>query len=117
MKHIHKINKILIIINLILGLTIYFGLLFLIPLGIVQIIMSVIIAFYYRKLTNVIRLLLIIYCSITALVLISLLYMYLKSNDNQGLFILSMCISVGLAFLHLKITYMIDKIVKPRIES
>jgi len=110
MKNIHQINKVLVIINVILGFTIYFGLLFLILLGIAQIFMSVIIAFNRKKLTKEINLLFNIYVSITTLIITSFFFMSFEFIPNQeGAIYLILFISVGMAFLHLKITHMINK--------
>ncbi|WP_290702111.1 hypothetical protein [Lacinutrix sp.] len=112
MKNIHNINKGLIITNIILGFTIYFGLLFLIPLGISQIIMAIRMVIDEKKLTKEITSLLTIYCISSTLVLIILFFMYTTLiPGSEGLFLLIMIISVLLAFLHLYITYLVKEMI------
>jgi len=114
MKNLYHINKVLIIINIALGLTIYLGLLFLIPLGIVQIIMSIIIAYNEKKLTKEIRSLFNTYSITSSLILIGILFMYCKFiPDNHLLIYIGLATSILMAFLHLKITYLIHKMLKP----
>ncbi len=108
MKHLYQINKVLIIINLILGLTIYLGLLFLIVLGIAQIIMSVIIAYNEKQLTKEVSTLYNIYALTTVSILVIFLLMYCAFIPSSSILIFSMiAISIIIAFLHLRITYLI----------
>ncbi len=111
MKELHKINKILIIINIILGFTIYAGLLFLILLGIVQILMSLIIAYNRKQLNNYTMILFSIYTVVTTSILIGILLTYYEFVPiTETLFVLGLSISITMAFLHLKITYLIQKL-------
>lgn len=107
MKYLFQINKVLIIVNIILGFTIYLGLLFLIPLGIIQIIMAFIIAFNKGKLNKKTMFLFKTYCIITGSVLIGLLSMYMDYITNQAFLFCLLGVSIVLAFMHLKITHMI----------
>ncbi|WGD33736.1 hypothetical protein [Olleya sp. YS] len=118
MKNLYNINKTLIIINIILGFTIYLGLLFLIPLGIVQIIMAMVMIANEKKITKEIYNLLSVYCITTTVILIGFFFMYtsfLPSND--GLFLIMMIVSVLLAFLNLYITSLVDVMIKTTNEN
>lgn len=110
MKYLYKINKWLIIINILLFIIPYFGLLFLIILGAVQVIMSVIIAFNFTQLAKNSKSQFILYSVITIIILIITKLTY---NDrlyyNDTFFIIIMLTSIILAFLHLNITYSLYK--------
>lgn len=115
MKNLYQINKTLVITNIVLGFTIYLGLLFLIPLGIAQIIMGIYMIYNEKKLTKKISKLLTFYILTSTSVLISLFFIYTSFFTNgDGLFILIMIISILLAFLHLYITYLINNNLKIR---
>lgn len=110
MKKLYQINKVLVIINIILGFTIYFGLLFLIPLGITQLIMSLIIAYNKKDLSNDISILFSVYIVITSIILLCILCNYLGYiHFDDSIFYLGMGTSILMAFLHLYITYLIQK--------
>lgn len=112
MKKIHQINKGLIITNVVLGFTIYLGLLFLIPLGIAQIIMTFILFKNKSKLTKEISTLLLNYVIFTTIVLIIFLLIYFSIiTSKEELVIALMVISVILAFFHLYITSLVNKII------
>lgn len=110
MKKLHHINKGLIITNIVLGFTIYLGLLFLIPLGVLQIIMTINMIINEKKLNKGISNLLTIYCINTTSVLIVLFFIYTSFiPSNEGLLLAVILISILLAFLHLYITSLINK--------
>jgi|GEM_PF-2634447 len=109
MKNLFKVNRVLIITNIVLGLTIYLGLLFLIPLGIAQVIMSVIIYNNLKQYNQQIKNQFIIYVSITSIILIGIVLSSLDVIDIKYFFIHGMTISIIMAFLHLNITYLIFK--------
>lgn len=113
MKNLHNINKTLVIINIVLGFTIYLGLLFLIPLGIAQIIMAIVMIANEKKLTKEIYNLLTVYCIITTVILIGFFFIYTSFlPNNEGLFLIMMIVSVLLAFLNLYITSLVDVMLK-----
>ena len=107
MKNLYQINKWLIIVNALLYITIYFGLIFQILLGTVQVIMAIIIAFNYSKLTVKTKRLFIIYSFATSIVLTLIFFTdYLNSTNYLIHWII---IPQMLAFFHLYITYLIYK--------
>ncbi len=111
MKNLYKINKFLIITNIVLGFTIYAGLLFLIPLGIIQIMMSLIIAFNRKQLNNDTMILFRIYTVVSTGILTGIILMYFEFIPiTNTLFVLGLSVSIIMAFLHLKITHLIQKL-------
>ncbi len=110
MKHLYQINKWLVIINAVLFIIPYFGLMFLIILGAAQVLMSTIIAFNYSKLNRKGKIKFIIYSIFTLIILISTqLSFNEKLYYNDTIFIVIMITSIILAFLHLNITYQLYK--------
>jgi len=111
MEKLYLINKVLVIINVILGFTIFLGLYFLIILGIAQILMSLIIAYNKKQLTEAITQMFNTYSIITAIILTGILLMYCKIIPSVDLLVyIGLIVSVIMAFLHLYITYLIHKL-------
>jgi len=82
MKTLYKINLILIIANVILGFTIYLGLLFMIITGITQIIMYTIYLTKWSNISKELKIPFIKYGTLTAITLIGLsLGIYYESSD------------------------------------
>lgn len=110
MKYLHQTNKWLIIINVILFIIPYFGLMFLVLLGASQVLMSIIIAANYSKLERNGKTKFIYYSILSIIILI---ITQLSFNDrlfyNDTIFVIVIIISVILAFLHLNITYQLYK--------
>jgi len=108
MKNLFLVNRLLVIINIILGFTIYFGLLFLILLGAVQIIMSIIIASSNKTYNTKIKTLFNTYALITTSILVGICLMSLEIIPiSAGIFYFGMGSSIIMAFLHLNITHLI----------
>lgn len=105
----YLINKWFIIINIILYITVYLGLIFQILLGAVQVVMAIIIAFNFSKLIKRIKRLFIIYSIATIVFLVVFFTGYLKSNNDLYELIAWVIIPQTLAFLHLYITFLIHK--------
>ncbi|WP_136465086.1 hypothetical protein [Flagellimonas onchidii] len=104
MTKLYKINLVFVILTLVLYLTVYLGLLFSIVLGGVQVIMSLIMLYNFKKLSETNKVLFIIYLIPTATILV------LIATDNYGdiNYIMKFAvIPMMLAFLHLYITYRI----------
>lgn len=115
MKNVFHLNRALVIINVVLGFTIYLGLLFLIPLGIIQIIMSFTIYNYRHGFTKQIKTLFKTYVIITSIILIGiLLILFDITSINQGVIYCGLLTSIIMAFLHLKITYLIYELEIPK---
>ncbi|WP_308993847.1 hypothetical protein QLS71_010100 [Mariniflexile litorale] len=110
MKHLYLTNKWLLIINAVLFIIPYFGLLFLIILGIIQLIMCVVVIGKFNMLNKSGKTQLIVYSIITSSILILTMLSY---NDdlyfNDTLFIFVIITSILLALLHLNITYLLYK--------
>ena len=109
MKNLYLINKWLIIINTVLYITVYLGLIFQILLGAIQVIMAIIIAFNITKLTKRAKRLFQIYSITTITFLLLFLTDYIKLNNDLYELITWIIIPQTLAFLHLYITYLIYK--------
>jgi hypothetical protein len=107
MKNLYRTNKWLIIINLLLYLTIYFGMIFQIFLGAVQVLMSIYIFTKYNSLDKRIKPLFIAYVVLTVIIL-SLITSGLIVNT--GFITVYLIIPMLLAFFHLYITYKIRSI-------
>lgn len=110
MKNLFKINKVLVIINIILFIIPYFGLLFLMVLGASQVIMSFVIGYNLKQLNKKTELLFTIYSLTAVFILLNFFFMNLGFTPNNAPnIVISMILSVVMAFLHLKITHMIYK--------
>ena len=111
MKHLHITNTCLIGINVLLYFAIFPGMLFQIVLGIVQVIMAIIIAFHLKELTLKTRNLFYIYSIVTMIMLSLYAYHYIADIRNHGNYYLAIyfIIPICLAFLHLYITYLINR--------
>jgi len=111
MRNLFYINSVLVSINIVLGFTIFLGLYFLIILGVAQVLMSLIIAYNKKQLTKDIRYLFTIYTVITITILTGVLLMYLNPiPTSYTLLYLGLITSVTMAFLHLYITFLINKL-------
>lgn len=110
MKYLYQTNKWLVIINTLLFVVPYFGMLFLIILGASQIFMTIIIALNFNKLDISGKAQFITYSILTTIIL-SLIFIINESifNLSNDCFIPIIIISVLLAFLHLNITYILYK--------
>lgn len=108
MRTINIINRTSFIITLLLYLTIFYGMLAQIFLGIIQIILSIVIITKYRSLiTNFIKPFCITYLVLSICVLLALpFYQELKSVIIVIFFVVPMC----LAGLHLYITTYLSKL-------
>jgi hypothetical protein len=110
MKYLYQPNKWLVIINIILFIIPYLGLMFLVLLGASQVLMSIIIVSNYSKLERNIKAKFICYSFLSLIILITT---KLSFNDrlyyNNTIFIIVMLISVILALLHLNITHQLYK--------
>lgn len=110
MKYLYLTNKWLVVINAILFIIPYFGLMFLIVLGGIQLLMYLIIASKYSNLNKSGKTQFLIYSFFTSLVLVLSLISF---NDtlyfNDVIYIGVLITSILLAFIHLNITYLIFK--------
>lgn len=104
MKNLYNVNKWLVIITLLLYLTIYFGMIFQIVLGITQVLMSIYILSKYNGLEKKTKLLFKIYMTLTITVL-SIIGSGVIANT--GFIAIYLVIPMLLAFFHLYITYQI----------
>ncbi len=104
MKNLYNVNKWLVIITLLLYLTIYFGMIFQIVLGITQVLMSIYILSKYNGLEKKTKLLFKIYMTLTITVL-SIIGSGVIANT--GFILIYLVIPMLLAFFHLYITYQI----------
>jgi hypothetical protein len=110
MKKLYTINKWLIIINTLLFIVPFFGLLFLIVLGGAQVTMAIIVAVNYTTLNKNRRIKFIIYSILTSIILITTQLTFDEGLINNSVaFFTVIIISVLLAFLHLNITYSLYK--------
>lgn len=113
MKYLYHINKWLVIINAALFIVPYIGLLFLIVLGISQLLMAFIILINYNILNKNGKIQFNIYATITILDLIIIKLLF---DDTLMLsytvVIVTLITSILLAFLNLSITYIIYKSIK-----
>ncbi len=106
MKTLHKLNKRLVIVTLLLYFTIYLGALFQIVLGSVQILMSLYLVTKFKMFNNDVKTLLSIYLLLTSIIL----YIIYKGGiENDLQLIVYLIIPMVLAFLHLFITYKISR--------
>lgn len=109
-RSLYKLNRNMIICNAVLFLTVYFGMLFLMVLGLFQIIASINIACELKKFTSKVKKLFIVYSAITITFLILIATTSLMTSNNDFVqFLFWLLIPVSLAFLHLYITYLIQK--------
>ncbi|MEP1490250.1 MAG: hypothetical protein ABJL44_06515 [Algibacter sp.] len=106
MKYLYQTNKWLIIINTILFLSPYIGLLFLILLGTIQVIMALISIPKFPKLDKNGKIKFIIYLVLTTIILTTL---FTKGSWNNSVGKICVISSILLAFLHLNITYLLSK--------
>ena len=114
-KSLYKLNRNLMITNAVLFLTVYFGMIFLIFLGLFQVISSLIIAFDFKKLTSKSKQLFISYAVLTiSYFIIMLVTDYMRSNNDFIQFLTWIFIPVLLSFLHLNVTYLMHKSNKER---
>ena len=113
MKALYHINKWLVIVNAFLFIIPYLGLLFLILLGSVQIFMAIIIACKHWELKKDILTKFILYSVLSAVTLSFVWYISTVDPQNELSFnemgIPIITFSIGLAFFHLHITYLIFK--------
>jgi hypothetical protein len=108
-RSLYKLNRNLMICNAVLFLTVYFGMLFLVVLGLFQVVSSLIIACELKNFTSKIKRLFIMYSTITTVFLILIVttdFMYSYNDFIQ--FLTWILLPVALAFLHLYITYLIQ---------
>ena len=113
-KSLFQLNRNLMITNAVLFLTVYFGMIFLIVLGLFQVVSSLIIASDFRKLTSKSKQLFITYSVLTiSYFIIMLVTDYMRSNNDFIQFLTWIFIPVLLSFLHLHITYLMHKSNKP----
>ncbi|MFG6685637.1 hypothetical protein ACGK9U_03580 [Mariniflexile sp. HNIBRBA6329] len=110
MKYLYQINKWLILINLLLFIIPIYGFMFLILTGVIQIVLAVVIAFNINKLEANGKILFLIYIVFTSIILF---LTFITHNEKLYFgnitFIVVMVISLLLALLHLKITYLLFK--------
>lgn len=110
MKYLYLINKWLIIINALLFIIPFYGLMFLTILGSAQVIMALIIAFNFSKLNKSGKTQFIIYSIITIIVLFTVQCIdSIFTNVHHYVHKACLIVSVLLAFLHLNITYLLYK--------
>jgi len=111
MKKLFKLNRILVITNLILFITIYLGMIFLMVLGAFQIVMSIIILFNFSILSKTTKVLFstyLLFTSIELILLTLILNDYINiSRDYLPLFLF--IIPSLLALLHFYTTYLIKQ--------
>jgi len=105
MKTIFHVNRVLIVILTILFLTIYLGLIFLIPVGAVQVLCAIVILMDWEKLSIKVRRLLTVYLVFTSLILVRILFQ--GWEDQYTLYILGT--SIALAYYFFYITYLCKK--------
>ena len=113
-RSLYKLNRNLMICNAILFLTIYFGMLFLMVLGLFQVVASIIIACEFKKFTLKVKQLFIMYSSVTlaflTVIVTSIVTTNFMNSSNDFLqFLMWLLAPLSLAFLHLYITYLIQK--------
>ncbi|MFI0428384.1 hypothetical protein [Mariniflexile sp. HMF6888] len=108
MKYLYQTNKWLVIINTILFIITYLGLMFLIVLGTIQLLMYIIIAVKYNNLDKSGKTQFTIY-SFTAALVLTLISFNDKFYFDGTIFLAVLVISILLAFLHLNITYLLFK--------
>lgn len=106
MKTLYKSNKYLIIFNAILFVIPYFGLMFLIILGTLQVIMALIIIPEFSKFDKKGKIEFITYLTLTTIVLITI---FSLGSWHNSIYPVSIIISIPLVFLHLHITYLLTK--------
>lgn len=102
MKTLYKINLILVIINVILGLTIYLGLLFMIITGVCQVVMYLIYLSKWKDISKELKTPFIKYGIITVITLS--VFSYALYDESDFLFTLPMITSGLLAFYFLYIS-------------
>ena len=106
MKFLYQTNKWLVIINALLFIIPFFGLLFSIILGAAQVIMALIIAYNIKKLNTRGKTKFGIYVLFSSIVLMLIKIM---PNPNDDIVIITLALCVLLALLHLNITYLLYK--------
>lgn len=109
-KIIFRFNLILIIINILLIIIPYYALLFLMVLGVFQILFAVIIGFQFNKMSIIIKTTYLLYILLTA----SVLYTFFLLNNgflDSGQQLITLCFfaSFCLAFQNLFITYKLQQ--------
>lgn len=109
-KIIFRFNLILIIINISLIIIPYYALLFLMVLGVFQILFAVIIGFQFNKMSIIIKTTYLLYILLTA----SVLYTFFLLNNgflDSGQQLITLCFiaSFCLAFQNLFITYKLQQ--------
>ncbi|WP_445737748.1 hypothetical protein [Mariniflexile sp.] len=110
MKYLYQTNKWLVIINAILFIIPYFGLMFLIVLGIIQLIMYLIIVDNHSSLDKSGKTQFLIYSVATATILIITIISFTGVlYYNDALFMIVIVASILLAFIHLNITSLLRK--------
>lgn len=113
MKNLYLINKWLIILNAVLFIIPAYGLLFLIVLGISQLILALIILINFNILNRNGKIQFIVYTTITIIDLTIIKLMFNDRLEQSNIVMISILItSILLAFLNLNITYIIYKNVK-----
>lgn len=101
MKTLYMINKVLIIINVILGLTIYFGLLFMIITGFAQVVMFIVYLSKWKKISDQYKTHFITYGCLTIITLIALFISVQLNHHADTIILLSLFMGGGLAFYFL----------------
>ena len=107
MKKLYKSNKCLMIINAVLFIIPYFGLMFLVVLGTLQVIMALIIIPEFSLFDKIGKIKFIIYFILTSIVLTSI---FTLGSWHNNIYPISIIVSIPLAFLNLNITYLSTKI-------
>ncbi|PRX15695.1 hypothetical protein [Nonlabens ulvanivorans] len=108
MKTMYRVNLVLIILNLFLFLIPFFGLLFMIPLGAVQVVCSLWLLSQYKRTSSSIQWMNKSHLLLTALTLGTMFlvgkdYVHFSSNMEEMVFILGMIISglLGIYFMYI----------------
>lgn len=110
MKYLYHINKWLVIINALLFIIPMIGFLFLIILGALQILMTIVITYNINKLNTSGKTQFVVYILFTSIILILTRITYNERlYFNDATLIIVLIISILLAFLHLNITYLLYK--------
>ena len=102
MKIIFNVNRVFIVILSILLLTIYLGLIFLIPVGAVQVSCAIVILMNWENLSIKVRRLLTVYLVLTSIILVRILFQGV--DDHYFPYILGT--SIALAYYFFYITYL-----------
>ncbi|WP_156115499.1 hypothetical protein [Psychroserpens sp. Hel_I_66] len=109
-RSLYELNRNLIIFNAILFLKVYFGMIFLVVLGCFQLISSITIVQEIKSLTTKSKRLFIIYAGTTLSYFVIIFTTDILNLSNDFIPLLFwLIILVSLAFLHLYITYLIQK--------